>query len=77
MKDGRKSIRSGKRQDVYSYLEEYEKQGVRITVGSNEVMATKAAETIVANDYNHYMPDYLTDDTGRLVEIHYAKTRHY
>lgn len=77
MKDGRKGTLSRKRQAVRSYLEEFEKQGVRITVDNKEVIARRAAETITLNEHHNYMPDYLTDDTGRLVEIQYNKTRHY
>ncbi len=77
MKDSRTRTPMNLQKEVFSYLDKYEKQGVRITVGKKEYAAAKAAQAITLNENDNYMPDYLTDDTGRLVEIHYTKTRHY
>lgn len=63
--------------DMKNELEHYEQQGIVISVEGKKVIPRHAAQLCCFDNKNDYMPDYIIDDDGKVVEIGFNRVRSY
>ncbi len=74
----KKRLQAKKHHELLGHLLSLSEQGVVISIGKRKMFNPfEAADIITVNEQNNYMPDYLLDDTNKLVEIHYAIIKNY
>ncbi len=69
----KKAVYARIRKDIFTYLKMLSLKGIRVTIEGYVFPITKAAEILSVNEEVCYMADYLSDDTGRLVEVRYDR----
>jgi len=69
------TIREKMRQQTQKYLEELSRNGARISVEGHSLSMQQMAGLFTMNEGVCYMPDYLTDDSGKVVEIRFDRVR--
>lgn len=63
-------------QEIEKFLEElkeYENKGVSIWLEGQKSNPYKVVETCVVREESHYMRDYVSNDAGKLIELHFDK----
>lgn len=69
------TIRERMRQQTQQYLEELSQNGTRISVEGHCLSMQQMAGLFTMNEGFCYMPDYLTDDDGKIIEIRFDRVR--
>ena len=69
-------VQSKKRLEVLSEIEPFFEKGIRLSIDEYSYLPDEIADIISVNEDEHYMPDYLQNDSGELIEIRYNKVKH-
>ena len=62
-----------RQQEVSAYLDDLSQTGTRISMEGYSIPLTQMARVITLSEGICYMPDYLTDEKGNLVEIRFDR----
>lgn len=62
-------------QDMKERLEEIVKEGAELYLDGKRVSAEELAQSCCVNEEAVYMPDYVTDQEGRLTQLRYDRVR--
>ncbi|MBR6452012.1 MAG: hypothetical protein IKS87_04845 [Lachnospiraceae bacterium] len=66
-------LRRKKQQEVDAYLHDLAQEGAKISVEGHILPIPEAARVIALSEGLCYMPDYQTDDHGKLVEVRFDR----
>lgn len=69
----KKAVCAKRREDIQTYLKLLSREGVRVSIEGYVFPISKAAEIMSVNEEVCYMPDYLRDENGQLVEVRYDR----
>ncbi len=69
----KKAVCAKRREDIQAYLKLLSREGVRVSIEGHVFPISKTAEIMSVNEEVCYMPDYLRDESGQLVEIRYDR----
>ncbi|MBO4903131.1 MAG: hypothetical protein J5518_10090 [Lachnospiraceae bacterium] len=74
MKDPLEEIRIEQRQqEAYAYLDTLSKAGMRVSVEGYYLPLAQMAKMISLSEEICYMPDFVTDTKGKLVEVRFDR----
>ena len=68
-------LRKHMQQEVRSNLERLFRAGTKVTVEGHHFPISEMARVISLSEGVCYMPDYLTDEAGKLVEVRFDRVR--
>lgn len=69
----KKAVCAQLREDIHSYLKLLSREGVRVSIEGHIFPISKTAEIIAVNEEVCYMPDFLRDEKGNLIEVRYDR----
>ncbi len=69
----KKAICAKQREELQAYLKLLSQEGVRVSIEGHVFPISKAAEIMSVNEEVCYMPDYLRDESGHLIEVRYDR----
>lgn len=68
-------LRERMQRETRSYLDQLSQKGARISVEGQVLSLNQIARLLAMNEGFCYMPDFQTDETGKLVEIRFDRVR--
>ena len=68
-------LREKMQQDIQAYLNQLSQNGAKISVEGYALPLMEVAKLITLSEGICYMPDFLTNDEGDLVEIRFDRVR--
>ncbi len=69
----KKAVCAKQRKDLQAYLKLLSQEGVRVSIEGHVFPISEAAKIMSVNEEVCYMPDYLRDESGQLIEIRYDR----
>lgn len=68
-------VRENRQKDLQVYLSQLSQTGAKISVEGYTLPIREVAKLITLSEGICYMPDFLTNDDGRIVEVRFDRVR--
>lgn len=66
-------MKQHEKQQMLTELSRYEQMGVSLYIDGRQEQSVDIVKTITLNEDSIYMPDYVQDTSGRIIQIRYDK----